>query len=69
MNEPLVAHYLDVVDLMESLIRRRLPRWAMLSKGLNDLERRALAEKLAAAHSINSKVVLMHNDWRDPGVA
>jgi hypothetical protein len=49
---PLVQHYLDVVDLMELLVRRRLPRWAMFGKGLNEGERRALAEKFAAAHAL-----------------
>lgn len=53
MPDPLVRHYLTVVDLIELVVRRRLPGWVMFGKGLKDVERLAIAQKLADAHTVS----------------
>jgi hypothetical protein len=54
--DPLTAHYLTVVELIEGAILNRAPFFMKAAARLADDERRAIAEGLANAHTVADEV-------------
>lgn len=54
--DPLVAHYLTVVELIETAILNRTPFFMKAATHLDDDERAAIAVALADAHTVADEV-------------